>query len=654
MYELRLRTTSVPIHSLIEKIDRGELRLPEIQRDYVWKPAQVAGLLDSIYRRYPSGSILTWETNDDIEERRAKIEGSGAAPLVGRPQYLLDGQQRITSLHRAFHDHPDAQVVFNVKTEKFQIQSAATTKDPRWVKVHSILVEKDLFAFVQSLAERIEGLDRSVTAKRLQKVQAIGDYGYYVEIVENLPYEEVTEIFIRVNSRGRALKTTDLALATLSARWRGVISLLEAERDRYSHTFPAIDLAFLARSIAAIGTEQRQLSGFVSTSESDLKNAWERTTRGLEHLLPLLANNAGIETSQLVPSANALVPLVAYLGTRPDAPLSREEANGLLYWLFAAFITGRYNQSGDTRIAQDALAIKAADPLPALYQNLGLHGSRPDITESALAGKGAGSPYFLLSYLAARRAGATDWYYGVGIGLDATGGRGIEYHHIHPQATLKKRYSKVEINDLANLAFISGRANRKISDRSPSTYFPEVGDLELGRHFVPLNPTLRTEASFPEFVRQRRQLLAEAMTTFMDSFRPAFLDAAPAVEQARAELVVDVGRDGDSRLLTFRARNDGATWTGSARLDDLLRFLADIEDSLTGQLPVGGELVTVEGGADVIDVPIGPLIVSGRLDEWRAMIERELAEESDEPSVVPEVSPPWTGERTSVSVVVAE
>lgn len=74
--------------------------------------------------------------------------------------------------------------------------------------------------------------------------------------------------------------------------------------------------------------------------------------------------------------------------------------------------------------------------------------------------------------MCARRAGATDWYYGVGIGFDATGDRGIEYHHIHPQATLKKGYSRAEIHDLANLAFISARANRKISDRSPRRTSP--------------------------------------------------------------------------------------------------------------------------------------------------------------------------------------
>lgn len=144
------------------------------------------------------------------------------------------------------------------------------------------------------------------------------------------------------------------------------------------------------------------------------------------------------------------------------------------------------------------------------------------------------------------------------------------------------------------------------------------------------------------------------MTEFLDSFRPSFLDETPAVETSRAELVVDVVHADGSRFVLFRAGHDGIAWTGLARLDHLLRFLSDIEDSLTGQPPIGSEVATVEGGADAIEVPIGQLIVTGRLDEWRAMIERELATAPDEPGAVPESSSPWIGDRVPIAVGEAE
>lgn len=110
-----LERTHVSVHQLVDRIDRGELKLPEIQRGYVWKPTQVATLIDSLYRRYPSGWMLVWRPTEDALDRPVDITDSGSAP-VGQPQYLRDGQQRLTSLHRVLKRHPEAQVVFNVAT----------------------------------------------------------------------------------------------------------------------------------------------------------------------------------------------------------------------------------------------------------------------------------------------------------------------------------------------------------------------------------------------------------------------------------------------------------------------------------------------------------------------------------------------------------
>lgn len=654
--DVKLQRTQISIASLVDGIDRRQLRLPEIQRDYVWKPAQIAGLMDSLYREYPSGSILLWETEDSVEERRAKIVVSGAPPLGKSVQYLLDGQQRLTSLHRVFHQPELARVVFNVETEKFQIQSAATAKDPKWVTIHEVLHASDLFTYIDELSARLPAVDRKQIGQRLTRLHGIGKYIYHVEIISNLGYEEVTQIFIRVNSRGRSLKTTDLALATLSAKWPGIMQQLEDERDHWAKEgYPSVDLAFLGRAIAAIATEQRSLTGFKDTPQETLERGWEQAKRGIRHTIKLLANNAGIETSTLLPSSNALIPLVAFLGSRTDEPLDPEDANALLYWLFGAFITGRYNQSGDTRIAEDARAVRGPDPIGGLFANLGNLGERLEVTEHALVGKGAGSAYFLLSYLASKRAGATDWYSGVRIGLDATGASAIEYHHIHPQATLKRTYSKSEVNDLANLAFISARANKKVSNRSPQKYFPEIGDPELRRHFVPLGLDLRTSAAYPAFVLARRQALAAAMTTFLDAFRPARpLRSTHGPIAAERHLDVAIARGTDATtLVQFSATVGPSTWQGRCAVSDLYRFLSDIEDGLTASVQIGNEVVTLEGRSEDLEVPIGPLLVTGSLEEWRAMIDREL-EAMIEGTFDAAASEPWAGERAPLPISEAE
>src|SRR3954451_12529043 len=138
-----MERTHVSIRALVDRIDHGEIKLPEIQRAYVWKPHQVAHLFDSLYRRYPSGAMLLWRPSDAVAERALQVGPAAHAP-VATPLYLLDGQQRLTSLHRVYTDHVDANVVFHVGEERFQIQSAATAKDPRWVRVADVLTAEKL------------------------------------------------------------------------------------------------------------------------------------------------------------------------------------------------------------------------------------------------------------------------------------------------------------------------------------------------------------------------------------------------------------------------------------------------------------------------------------------------------------------------------
>ncbi|MDE2446830.1 MAG: DUF262 domain-containing protein, partial [Alphaproteobacteria bacterium] len=84
------------VEELVGMIERGELRLPEMQRRYVWRSTQVRDLLDSLYRGYPSGAILLWETDEDVPQQKFAV--SQELNPYKTTRLLLDGQQRLTSL----------------------------------------------------------------------------------------------------------------------------------------------------------------------------------------------------------------------------------------------------------------------------------------------------------------------------------------------------------------------------------------------------------------------------------------------------------------------------------------------------------------------------------------------------------------------------
>lgn len=97
--------TDIPVQELVDKVKRHELRLPEMQRRYVWTSTQVRDLIDSLYRGYPSGTILVWEPGEEVETRNLSVDTT-STPSTSHFQLLLDGQQRLTSLTTIIFDEP--------------------------------------------------------------------------------------------------------------------------------------------------------------------------------------------------------------------------------------------------------------------------------------------------------------------------------------------------------------------------------------------------------------------------------------------------------------------------------------------------------------------------------------------------------------------
>src|SRR4051812_32944877 len=176
--------------------------------------------------------------------------------------------------------------------------------------------------------------------------------------------------------------------------------------------WPEIDATFLVRSLAATATDAGTLVRLPATPVADLEAGWDRVKHGTEFLVRLLSENANITTSNLIPSMNALVPLVVLLG-RYDKQQEFTDADAVIYWLLSVFVMGRYSSAADTKIAQDALSARSEDPVRRMFESAGLMGAAMGITEQQLLGKGATSPLFLLSYLAAKKAKAKDWWHDV-------------------------------------------------------------------------------------------------------------------------------------------------------------------------------------------------------------------------------------------------
>ncbi|MFE0846143.1 DUF262 domain-containing protein [Streptomyces rochei] len=216
------------IAQILDKIDSGDIALPEFQRGYVWTRDQVRGFFQSLYRSYPIGGFLTWGTKaESTQTRGGRIDRDGTVNL------LLDGQQRVTTLYGVTRGRPPhffegnpatlTGLHFNLDTETFEFYAPAKMKDnPLWLDVTSLL-RNGLSTHLQTVNQIADGDTEVLSAyiERLNRISQIMEREVHIDEVtgEDKTIDVVVEIFNRVNSGGTKLSKGDLALAAICASW---------------------------------------------------------------------------------------------------------------------------------------------------------------------------------------------------------------------------------------------------------------------------------------------------------------------------------------------------------------------------------------------------------------------------------------------------
>ena len=559
----------ISIRQLVDKIENNEIRLPEMQRQYVWQSTRVRDLLDSLYRGYPSGTILTWETDEQVATREFAIDQNIEMPK--QYQLLLDGQQRLTSLSAILRgkpvqvrgrkrpidilfnlEHPDALQFITEVNENDSMDSSAgedtseATEDellerfnkmafvvdlkklavlPHWVSVTQVFTENSDASILKAAGiTSMDDLRYDKFTDRLKKLRAIKDYNYRVHILEReKSYEEVTEIFVRVNSLGAKLRSSDLALAQITAKWRDSLKIFQDfEQECDQKGFP-LDVAILLRNLVAFATGQSKFRAVTGLSRNQLENSWKTSIEGMQYSISFLKSNVGLESPALL-SSNFILIVIALLAHRRNYNFTPDFAAQLRKWVLLANVKGRYSHgSSETLLDQDLTAINQQEDLSILFQRLRAQVGSLDIHARDFENRNSQSGYFKTMFLAFQKDGATDWRDQLKISLKHTGKKhSLQFHHVFPQAFLKRvGADKHSINDICNFSFISGRTNRKISDKEPADYLPaivdEFGEEALLRQCIPIDQQLWSVDRYQDFLQERRELVAKRMSDFVTS-----------------------------------------------------------------------------------------------------------------------------------------
>ncbi|MCA9774901.1 MAG: DUF262 domain-containing protein [Myxococcales bacterium] len=559
------------VEELVRWIERGDLRLPEMQRRYVWRSTRVRDLFDSLYRGYPSGAILLWEADEEVPLQEMAV-GQAGSPYQ-RTRLLLDGQQRLTSLSAVIRgepvkvrgrkrpidllfnlDHPDElSVVTEVNEDgsdtdeevELTADEADSTEDelqkrfnkmtfvvstnklaqlPQWVKVTEVFkTDSDANFLKRAGVAGFDDPNYQRYSQRLARLRGIRRYVYRMDVLERtLSYDEVTEIFVRVNSLGAKLRSSDLALAQITAKWRNSLKEFQAFQDTCRREGFELDLGLYLKTLVAFATGQSRFLTVGSLSLETLQTSWAEARRGMEFALSFLKSNVGIDSPTLLSSPFLLITL-AYLGHKRGYDISPEESERLKYWALVANAKGRYSRgSSETLLDQDLATLRKDGGAQELVDRLRQQVGRLDVAPEELEGRNQRSALFKTMFLSFRAGGARDWRTQVIVALSHSGAQHkLQFHHIFPKKVLKGVYTGREADDIANLSFIAGKTNRQISDKAPSQYVPPIvessGRAAFDAQCIPTESALLEVENYRAFLRRRRELVAERLNEFLGS-----------------------------------------------------------------------------------------------------------------------------------------
>jgi hypothetical protein len=561
------------VEELVLMIERGELRLPEMQRQYVWRSTRVRDLMDSLYRGYPSGAILLWQTDEDVPLRQFAVS------QVGNPyesvRLLLDGQQRLTSLSAVIRgqpvtvrgrrrpiellfnlEHPDGlafvtevdengddddsddatpiteddtdstedelQERFNKMT--FVVATKKLSQLPQWVKVSEVFKTDSDAQFLRAAGvTNFDDPRYEKYSQRLAKLRGIRRYVYRMDVLErSLSYEEVTEIFVRVNSLGAKLRSSDLALAQITAKWRHSLQTFLDFQEACAKLGFDIDLGVHLKNLMTFATGQSRFLTVGRLSVAQLQSAWKEACDGMQFAINFLKSNVGIDSPALLSSPFILI-TVAYFGKTCGYKINSADEKHLRHWVLVANAKGRYSRgSSETILDQDLATIRGGGKGPELLERLRLQVGRLDITPDELTGRNQRSALFKTMFLAFRANGAKDWRSNLTIALDHSGAQHqLQFHHIFPKKQLRGIHTTREADDIANLAFISGKTNRAISDKEPIKYLAPLIEQHGAKLFdaqaIPIEPRLLEVSAYRDFLSARRQKIAEQINRYLDA-----------------------------------------------------------------------------------------------------------------------------------------
>lgn len=511
----RLSTDAQFISDLMSGINKGEVKIPQFQRKFVWDEEQALKLLDSISQNYPIGSLLLWKTKDKLAvERNIGEFQLPKTDDITPTDYVLDGQQRLTVIYSCFGAAPSSggfEAGYDLESEKFVRTEGSYS--PSVIPLRSVYRTTDLLNFRTSLVGHPRAAELQPRLDAL--VESITKYKLPVVTLKDLTVEEVCPIFERINSTGTRLSTFDLMVA---ATWSTTFDLNaaaeEIARALTPKGFGDIDPNTVLKCLSAIQHRDVKRETIISLRKlpkSEMDALVAKAKRALLSTVDLLKTEFGIFSWDFLPY-EALVTILSVVFADKKS-LAVEQVKRVRKWFWQSGFTERYRGASEHFISRDISSIEdfitsgkapsaPFDPVPSVKS----------IASTQFRSNNSKSRAFILLLAKAAPHNLTN---GAAIDVDTalSSFNKKQFHHIYPKSYLRGSEEGSDENCLPNICMLSAAENNAVSDSDPKEYIPAAltshgkeSEKVLRSNVMPIGFNYATK-KFGDFVDARSALL---------------------------------------------------------------------------------------------------------------------------------------------------
>ncbi len=525
------------VDNIISWISSGEIAIPEMQRPFVWETSKVRDLMDSLYKGYPVGYLIIWK-NPDVKLKDGTLSSG--------KKIVIDGQQRITALTAAIagkdvvnqqYKKVRIKISFNPIDEKFEVFNPAIEKDSKYINDISEVFKPDFnsfnFAVKYGELNNVNPADVSNTITKLTAIKnnSIG----VIDLDSDLDIETVTDIFIRINSKGTVLSQADFAMSKISSNEKYGGDVIRKTIDYFCHLNQRpMDLEAIKENDKEFAKldEFNKIKWIVNNADdiyspaytdilrvaftsqfyrgklSDLVNllsgrnfetrdyeeeiaeeSYRKLNEGVLKFVNktnydrymMILNSAGIIDSSLIRSDNALNFGYALFILLRDKGIDSNKIETIVRkWLVLSVLTGRYSGSPESMFDYDIKRFNLYDPEEYLKSvELGqLSDAYWDhILPERLNTSVSSSPYFKL-YLMAQVHSHDKGFLSKDISIEALIANRGDIHHLFPKKYLQNNGHNLrnDYNQIANYVMTQSEINIRIKDDAPNVYMKKVLD----------------------------------------------------------------------------------------------------------------------------------------------------------------------------------